>query len=182
MRERLEWSDVKLLWAILVFLDTQNWHPVVTVAMDSDAESESSLEDKPLTEVLSAAELITTTSQEPLEAVGVSLLLSKMRLQRQWSMHETIFQLRQNSTTRCVQALRFPRRYQAVKCPSPLRTVFQPSVLKWQCGMNVQTCQDWPQDKASSGHTGWPFGDSTGGSLSWKVFTQASCGSLVEGL
>ena len=28
MRERLEWSDVKLLWAILVFLDTQNWHPV----------------------------------------------------------------------------------------------------------------------------------------------------------
>ena len=57
-----------------MFLDTQNWHPVVTVAMDSDAESESSLEDKPLTEVMSAAELITTTSQEPLEAIGVSHL------------------------------------------------------------------------------------------------------------
>ena len=46
MHERLEWSDVKLLRAILVFLDTQTWHPVVTAAMDSDAESEISSEDK----------------------------------------------------------------------------------------------------------------------------------------
>ena len=75
MRERLEWSDVKLLRTILVFLDTQTWHPVVTAAMDSDAESESSPEDKPLTEVLSAVELIATTFQEPLEAVGVSCLV-----------------------------------------------------------------------------------------------------------
>ena len=75
MRERLEWSDVKLLRAILVFLDTQTWCPVVTAAMDSDAESESSPEDKPLTEVLSAVELIAKTFQEPLEAVGISRLV-----------------------------------------------------------------------------------------------------------
>ena len=57
-----------------------------------------------------------------------------------------------------VQALRFPGCYQVIKCPSPLRTVFQPSILQWQCGTNVLstwTSQDWPQDKASSWHTEW---------------------------
>ena len=52
-------------------------------------------------------------------------------------MHETIFNWDRTVPQAVVQALRFPRRYQAVKCPSPLRTVFQPSVLKWQCGMNL---------------------------------------------
>lgn len=46
MRERLEWSDVKLLRAIMVFLDTPTWRQVVTAAPDSDSESESSLEEK----------------------------------------------------------------------------------------------------------------------------------------
>jgi len=30
MQERFEWSAVKLLWAILVLLDTQTWRPVIT--------------------------------------------------------------------------------------------------------------------------------------------------------
>ena len=75
MQERLEWSDVKLLRAILAFLDTQTSCPVVTAATESDSESENSPEDRSLTEVLPAVELIATTFQEPLEAVDVGLLV-----------------------------------------------------------------------------------------------------------
>ena len=75
MRERLEWSDIKLLRAILVFLDTQTWRPVITAAAESDSELETSPEDKSLAEVVAGVELIATTFQEPLKAVGVSLLI-----------------------------------------------------------------------------------------------------------
>ena len=78
MQERLEWSDVKLLRAILVFLDTQTWRPVITAAGDSD--SETSPDDKLLTEVKAAVKLIANTFREPLEAVGVNVLLSKTKL------------------------------------------------------------------------------------------------------
>ncbi len=61
----------------MVFLDTQTWRPVVTAAAESGSESESSPEDKTLTEVVAAVELIATTFQEPLEAVGVSLLVDQ---------------------------------------------------------------------------------------------------------
>ena len=111
--------------------------------MDSDTESESSLEDKPLTEVLSAAELIATTSQEPLEAVGASHLVVQDEVTKAVEYARNYFSIETEQYPQgVVQALRFPRRYQTVKCPSPLRTVFQPSILKWQCGTNVQTCQD----------------------------------------
>ena len=69
MRERLEWSDVKLLRAILIFLDTQTWRCVVANATDS------SCSDKSLTEVLMAVELIATMFREPLEAAGINLLV-----------------------------------------------------------------------------------------------------------
>ena len=69
MRERLEWSDVKLLRAILIFLDSQTWRCVVADATDS------SCRDKSLTEVLMAVELIATMFREPLEAVGINLLV-----------------------------------------------------------------------------------------------------------
>ena len=52
MQERLEWSDVKLLRAVLIFLDTQTWRCVVADTADS------SCRDKSLTEVLIAVELI----------------------------------------------------------------------------------------------------------------------------
>lgn len=58
--ERLEWSDVKLVWAMMVFLDTQTWRLVVTAAPDLDSESENSPEDKSFTEVLAAVKLIAT--------------------------------------------------------------------------------------------------------------------------
>ena len=75
MRERLEWSAVKLLRAILVFLDTQTWRPVIAAVGQSDSESEGSPEDKSLLEVIAAVEIIATTFQEPLEAIGISLVL-----------------------------------------------------------------------------------------------------------
>ena len=74
MRERLAWSNVKLLRAILVFLDTQTWRPLSAVSGESDSESESSANDKSLAEVTVAVDLIATTFREPLEAVGVNLL------------------------------------------------------------------------------------------------------------
>ena len=74
MRERLAWSNVKLLRAILVFLDTQTWRPLNAVSGESDSESESSANDKSLAEVTVAVDFIATTFREPLEAVGVNLL------------------------------------------------------------------------------------------------------------
>ena len=74
MRERLEWSDVKLLRAILIFLDTQTWRCLVADATDS------SCSDKSLTEVLMAVELIATMFREPLEAVGINLLVLQHKI------------------------------------------------------------------------------------------------------
>ena len=70
----MEWSDIKLLRALLIFIDTQTWHPA---AMDENESefAESSSGDKSLSEVSSAVELIATTFREPLEAVGVNLLV-----------------------------------------------------------------------------------------------------------
>ena len=68
MRERLEWSDIKLLRGILVFLDTQVWCQV-TAAGDLDSDSP---DDKSLTEIRSAVELIATTFRE---AANVNLLI-----------------------------------------------------------------------------------------------------------
>ena len=55
MRERLEWSDVKLLRAILVFLDTCSW---------------ASRADDDMAEIRAAVEHIITVFREPLEAKG----------------------------------------------------------------------------------------------------------------
>ena len=57
MRKKLEWLDVKLLRAILTFLDTQAWCPVTATG---DFESDSS-DDKLLSDIRAAVELITTT-------------------------------------------------------------------------------------------------------------------------
>ncbi|XP_064404677.1 zinc finger protein 862-like isoform X1 [Halichondria panicea] len=63
--QRLDSSmrDVNLLRAILTFLDTQTWRAPVAEA-----------EDKALTEVQNAVDVIATTFREPLEAVGVRIL------------------------------------------------------------------------------------------------------------
>jgi hypothetical protein len=69
MRERLEWSDMKLLRAIPVFMDTQTWR-----YESQRSDSENSPEAKALSEVLAAVELITTMFKEPLQASGMNLL------------------------------------------------------------------------------------------------------------
>ena len=60
LRERLEWSDMDMLRAILAFLDTQNWRIV--------GEEGDSLAD-----IRSAVEVITTHFRVPLEAKEVDL-------------------------------------------------------------------------------------------------------------
>ena len=56
MRERLEWTDVKLLRAIPVFLDTCSW------------AARGEMTDDYMAEIRAAVEHIVTVFQEPLEA------------------------------------------------------------------------------------------------------------------
>ena len=68
MKERLEWSDTKLLKAILVMLDTQSWHCTTRRSFEDDGEDEDGL-----TELKAAVENIITKFREPSEAKGVTL-------------------------------------------------------------------------------------------------------------
>lgn len=69
MRERLEWSDVKMLRAILLVLDTRSWASPSRGALD---DSDDEIDDD-TAEVKEAVEYITTSFREPLEAAGVTL-------------------------------------------------------------------------------------------------------------
>lgn len=64
MRARLEWSDVGMLRAIIVFLDTQSWLPLHSRSNDSNTE------DDDLSEIKQAVEYLTSHFREPLEAKG----------------------------------------------------------------------------------------------------------------
>ena len=66
MRERLEWTDVKLLRSILVFLDTCSW----AVGASSDT-SEEMADD--MADIRAAVEHIITVFRKPLEAKGACL-------------------------------------------------------------------------------------------------------------
>ena len=68
MRARLEWSDVKILRAILVLLDTQSWR-----SSPRSQHSDSDEEEDDLAEIREAVEYITSHFREPLEAKGVTL-------------------------------------------------------------------------------------------------------------
>ena len=68
MRARLEWSDVTMLRAIIVFLDTQSWRP-----RSRSEDSDSDDEEDDLSEIKEAVECITSHFKEPLEAKGVTL-------------------------------------------------------------------------------------------------------------
>ena len=82
MRQRLEWSDIKLMRAILVFLDTQAWRrrhvtQVIPASQESESgesDSENSSKDSALNKVLDAVDSIATVFKEPLQALGVCLL------------------------------------------------------------------------------------------------------------
>ena len=103
MRERLEWSDVQLLRAILVFLDTQTWRPIIPATQESESQepdSENSPEDKVLSEVLAAVEVIATNFKEPLHASSVNLLGLQDEWKRQSNTHDNTCQLTEKSTTK----------------------------------------------------------------------------------
>ena len=66
LQARLEWSDVKMLMAILVFLDTQSWQPHSSLSATNDENSD-------LAEIREAVEYITCHFREPLEAKGITM-------------------------------------------------------------------------------------------------------------
>ena len=68
MRVRLEWSEVKMLRAILVLLDTHSWRP-----SPRSEQSDTDEEENDLAEIREAVEYITSHFREPLEAKGVTL-------------------------------------------------------------------------------------------------------------
>ena len=68
MRVRLEWSDAKMLRAILVLLDTHSWRP-----SPRSKHSDTDEEENDLAEIREAVEYITSHFREPLEAKGVTL-------------------------------------------------------------------------------------------------------------
>ena len=78
MREHLKWSDIKLLWSLLVFLDTQSWakrsHQCSTVTdSDNKGKIDDISDDCSLVEIKKSVEHIATHFRLPLEAKGVSL-------------------------------------------------------------------------------------------------------------
>ena len=74
-RERLKWSDIKLLWSLLVFLEMQSWakrsHATVTGSDNEDEVDDD--DDCSLAEIKESVEYIATHFRLPLEAKGVSL-------------------------------------------------------------------------------------------------------------
>ena len=68
MKTRLEWSDVKMLRAIFVLLDTQSWHLLPRCDHSNTEEEEDDL-----AEIREAAEYVTSHFRKPLEAKGVTL-------------------------------------------------------------------------------------------------------------
>ena len=69
IKERLEWSDVKLLRALIVFLDTQSWTRRF-LTNDDDYTDDTSLQ-----EVKNALEVLSTHFRDPLKAAGANLPL-----------------------------------------------------------------------------------------------------------
>ena len=69
MQARLEWSDLQLLRALIVFLETQSWIQRSTGHDDTDPD------DASLQEVKNAIELLSSHFRDPLEAAGANLSL-----------------------------------------------------------------------------------------------------------
>ena len=72
MRDRLEWSDVKLLHSILLFIDTQGWQ-VKSSSTNTGMSDSDGVEEDNLDGIKSALESITSTFRAPLEAKEVNL-------------------------------------------------------------------------------------------------------------
>jgi len=79
MRSRLEWSDIKLLRSILVFIDTQSWvrngNDMGSSLIDlSSSDTELEPDDSTMASIYDAVDYITSSFKEPLEKQGVGLL------------------------------------------------------------------------------------------------------------
>ena len=72
MRDRLKWSDVKLLRSILLFIDTQGWQVKSSSTNTGMSDSDGGEEDN-LDGIKSALESITSAFRAPLEAKEVNL-------------------------------------------------------------------------------------------------------------
>lgn len=72
MRTRLEWSDLRLLRAIIAFLDTKGWCAQASPSTTTDSE-DVQVDDPQVVEVKEAVEYITSHFREPLEAKNVDL-------------------------------------------------------------------------------------------------------------
>ena len=70
LRDRLSWSDMELLRAMLMFLDTASWIPK-RHSVSLEQASEDDKDDKE--GIREAAELISSTFREPLESKGACL-------------------------------------------------------------------------------------------------------------
>ena len=78
MRERLKWSDIKLLRSLLIFLETQSWakrsrQRAQPVSENEDEIDDDDGDDSSLVEIKESVEHIATHFRVPLEAKGVSL-------------------------------------------------------------------------------------------------------------
>ena len=79
IRERLMWSDTKLLCALLVFLETQSWRRQIHVATsahnsdceDTDLSGDDDDDDKSLCEVKESVDYLALHFRLPLEAKGI---------------------------------------------------------------------------------------------------------------
>ena len=69
MQRRLEWFDVKLLRALIAFLETQSWMKRSVIDHDDDGT------DASLQEVKGAIEVLSAHFRDPLEAAGANLPL-----------------------------------------------------------------------------------------------------------
>ena len=67
IQQRLEWSDVRLLRALIAFLDTQSWIKRQSTVGDNGEE------DTSLEQVNGAIELLSSHFRNPLEATGVDI-------------------------------------------------------------------------------------------------------------
>ena len=73
MREWLEWTDVKLLRSILVFLDTCSWAGSAIGHRQSNSDTGEEEEMDNVTEIRAAVEHIATIFRDPLEDKGACL-------------------------------------------------------------------------------------------------------------
>ena len=98
-RDRLEWSNIKMLRILVTFINTQGWQVPVNSSACSTNEEEG---DEVLVEILSAVDYISCFFKQPLEAKGVSMLALKgMELRKLWSIPESIYCCIVKSITRC---------------------------------------------------------------------------------